>query len=80
MHLTTVILDGSTRAGRVEGDEVVILDAPDVGAVFAQGGSAELGRSISFTDAQLAPMVTAPDKIVCVGVNYLDHVAEMGRD
>jgi len=25
-------------------------------------------------------MVTAPDKIVCVGVNYLDHVAEMGRD
>ena len=25
-------------------------------------------------------MVTAPDKVVCVGVNYLDHIEEMGRD
>jgi acylpyruvate hydrolase len=80
MQLTTVIIDGSTSAGRVDGDEVVLLDAPDVGAVFAQDGAAETGRSIAYRDAQLAPMVIAPDKIVCVGVNYLDHIAEMGRD
>ncbi len=80
MQLTTVKIDGSTSAGRVEGDEIVLLDAPDVGAVFRRGEVAERGASLSFADAHLAPMVTAPDKIVCVGVNYLDHIAEMGRD
>lgn len=80
MQLTTVIIDGSTHAGRVEGQEVVLLDAADVGEVFARGDVAETGTTVAFSDASLAPMVIAPDKIVCVGVNYLDHIAEMGRD
>ena len=28
---------------------------------------------------QLAPVIPDPDKIVCVGMNYRDHVAEVGR-
>ena len=31
-------------------------------------------------DADFAPVVLDPGKIVCVGVNYADHVAEMGRE
>jgi 2-keto-4-pentenoate hydratase/2-oxohepta-3-ene-1,7-dioic acid hydratase in catechol pathway len=27
----------------------------------------------------LAPVITDPDKIICVGMNYRDHVAEVGR-
>jgi acylpyruvate hydrolase len=30
--------------------------------------------------ANLAPVVTAPGKIVCAGLNYRHHILEMGRD
>ena len=30
-------------------------------------------------DLDYAPLVPAPDKIICIGLNYRDHVAEMGR-
>ena len=28
---------------------------------------------------ELAPVIPAPDKIICIGMNYRDHVAEVGR-
>jgi 2-keto-4-pentenoate hydratase/2-oxohepta-3-ene-1,7-dioic acid hydratase in catechol pathway len=30
-------------------------------------------------DLQLAPVIPDPDKIICIGMNYRDHVAEVGR-
>jgi 2-keto-4-pentenoate hydratase/2-oxohepta-3-ene-1,7-dioic acid hydratase in catechol pathway len=30
-------------------------------------------------DLHFAPVITDPDKIICVGMNYRDHVAEVGR-
>ena len=79
-RLTTVRIGSSTRAGRVEGDDIVILDAADVGEVLRRGEVAETGDAIPRAAADLAPLVTSPGKIVCVGVNYLDHIEEMGRD
>ena len=80
-RLCTVRIGSSTRAGRVEGDDIVILDAADVGEVLRSDTEvAETGDAIPRETADLAPLITAPDKIVCVGVNYLDHIAEMGRD
>ena len=83
MQLVTVRIDGATRAGRVSGDEIVLLDAPDVRAVLeagpvTSGGSpvAETGDAVALEGADLAPVVPAPDKIVCVGLNYRDHAAE----
>ena len=83
MRLVTVRIDGSTRAGRVSGDEIVLLDAPDVRAVLDAGPVtegvvpvAEVGGSVALEGADLAPVVPAPDKIVCVGLNYRDHAAE----
>ena len=83
MRLVTVRIDGATRAGRVAGNEIVLLDAPDVRAVLAAGpvtaGSvpvADTGVSVALEGADLAPAVPAPDKIVCVGTNYRDHAAE----
>jgi acylpyruvate hydrolase len=84
MRLTTVRAAGRTRAGRVEGDEIVLLDLPDIRAVFEAGLPSDVaaadGERISFAAADLAPMVTQPEKIVCVGVNYADHISEMGRE
>lgn len=34
---------------------------------------------ISIADVTLDPVITDPDKIICVGLNYHDHVAETGR-
>ena len=83
MQLVTVRIDGTTRAGRVSGDEIVLLDAPDVRAVLEAGtvtaGAvpvAETGGSLERAGADLAPVIPAPDKIVCVGLNYRDHAAE----
>ena len=83
MRLVTVRIDGATRAGRVAGDEIVLLDAPDVRGVLAAGpvnsGSLpvrDAGGTVPLEGADLAPVVPAPDKIVCVGLNYRDHAAE----
>lgn len=35
---------------------------------------------ISKENVEYGPVVTAPSKIICVGVNYMDHVKEMGHD
>ena len=79
-QLTTVRIGPTTRAGRIEGDDIVILDAADVGEVLQRGDVAETGDAIPRATAELAPLVTSPGKIVCVGVNYLDHIEEMGRE
>lgn len=82
MHLVTLRTDQGTVAGRVEDGVAVHLDAPDVGTLLATGGPtavAPTGESTRLDDAEIAPVIPNPDKIVCVGVNYADHIAEMGR-
>lgn len=34
---------------------------------------------ISLSDVALSPVIPDPDKIICVGMNYHDHVTEIGR-
>ncbi len=81
MKLTTIRTADGTRAARVEGDSLVLLDAADVGQVLRTGINADAdGPTVAGGDADYAPLVTHPDKIVCVGANYLDHIAERGHD
>lgn len=78
-RLCTVRIGASTHAGRVEDNDIVILAAADVGEVLRTGDHTETGDAIPRAGADLAPPVLAPDKVICVGQNYLDHIAEMGR-
>jgi len=86
MRLATVRIDhpdgsGGTRAGIVSDGEIALLDAADVGEVLARGLDRlppRTGQRVAFGEADLAPVVTRPDKIVCVGINYADHIAETG--
>jgi acylpyruvate hydrolase len=85
MRLVTFRTDGGTRAGRLEDDEVVELDDPDVGALLATGPGWEEragagGRRHLMEGLSLAPPVTSPPAIVCVGQNYAEHAAEVGAD
>ena len=83
--LTFRTADGS-RAGRVDGDEVTELDFADTGALLDSGPDwrqrAEQadGRRHDLAGLDLAPVVVAPRKIICLGLNYAAHVAEFGRE
>lgn len=84
MRLTTLRRDGETRAGRVEGGEVVLLPFRDVGELLASGGdwreraAGPTGPSVPLAEADFAPLTPRPEKIICVGVNYASHIAEVG--
>jgi acylpyruvate hydrolase len=85
MRLVTFRTDDGTRAGRIEGDAVIELAEPDVGALLASGPGWEQragagGRSHALEGLALAPPVTNPPAIVCVGLNYARHAAEAGAD
>jgi 2-keto-4-pentenoate hydratase/2-oxohepta-3-ene-1,7-dioic acid hydratase in catechol pathway len=77
---------GAERYGLVSGDGIVELNLPDhptLREVIAAGDLSRLaeragGRSASLAlaDVELRPPVPAPEKIICIGVNYPDRNAE----
>ena len=55
---------------------------PDLKAVLAAGAVAELngaGDTVPLSEVTLLPPVPNPDKILCIGLNYLPHILESGR-
>ena len=88
----TSFRDAAGRAsyGLVRDDGLVDLGkrlagAPTLKALLAAGRLAEAAGFASaapdcrLADVTLLPVVPDPDKIICVGLNYRDHVAETGR-
>ena len=85
MRLVTVRTPAGTRAARLEEDELVLLDAGDVGSLlgetdWARRATAEGGSRTTLDGADLGPVVPRPPKIVCLGMNYKSHIEEMGRE
>lgn len=89
MRLATIRVEGGTRAVVVDGDSHIDLGVADVGAFLAQPDWAERAAAAvgdasgvrrPAADADFAPLVVAPTKVVCVGLNYRTHIQEMGRD
>jgi acylpyruvate hydrolase len=82
MKLATIRIDGGTRAARIDGDTATVLAAPDVGALLATAGwagtaAAATGATLAVADLDYAPLVPSPDKVMCIGLNYRSHIAEM---
>ena len=84
MRLATVRVPGATVAVRVEDDHVVELGEPDVGALLRHPDwrtrAAADGPARSAAELDFAPVVPKPEKVICVGLNYRQHILEMGRD
>ncbi len=82
MRLATIRTgDDTTRAARLDGDRLIPLDAPDaVQALVVGATDRDAGPAVAFADADLAPVVPRPPKIICLGLNYESHIAEMGRE
>jgi len=84
VRLTTVHTASGTHAARLDSDLLTALDAPDVGSLLINPDWRAIAEATPVTgdfgslhDALLAPLVPKPPKIVCVGINYADHMAEM---
>jgi len=85
MRLGTIRRPNGTTAVRVDGDVAVEVGAGDLGALLADPAwyaraSDATGPSLPVDQVSFAPLVPVPRKIVCVGLNYADHIAEMGNE
>jgi acylpyruvate hydrolase len=84
VRLATLRTADGTRAARLDGDTYVLLDAADVGDLLAREDwrdvAAQGGDVVQVADAELAPVTPRPGKILCVGLNYRNHILEMGRE
>lgn len=77
--------DGTASFGRLNGETIVELasDAvPSLKAALTDGSLAMLADGASFAVADVVPLPVIPDpaKILCVGLNYAEHVKETGRE
>lgn len=66
--------DGATETGHATLDDLLSSDDWREQAAAADGTRHELS-GLSY-----APLVTRPEKIICVGLNYRNHILEMGRE
>jgi acylpyruvate hydrolase len=83
MKLATVrTADGGTRAVRVEDDRLVDLGTEDLGGLLADPAwrTRAVAAGPVVAASSFAPVVPRPGKIVCVGLNYRNHILEMGRN
>ena len=85
MSYATYEFQHQHHVGEVDGDTLIPL-----------GGLTEIGSATPLTvltnaerlpdqrvpvaEVHLLPVVPNPSKVLCVGLNYADHIAETGRD
>ncbi len=66
------------RVGRIDGEEIAVLDAPDMRAYFERGGADETGERARLADTRLrAPIV--PKKFFHTAGNFREHETESKR-
>jgi acylpyruvate hydrolase len=85
MKLATLRTAIGTKAVRVDGEDYVDLGYRDVGTLLAaedwKSAAAADGPQVPVADiTSFAPVVPRPGKVLCVGLNYRNHILEMGRD
>ena len=90
MKLVTFTHDGRTCIGAVEADEVVAFGAnlPADMLAFLEAGEAALNAArqacaagasrLALADVTLQAPIRRPPKVLAVGLNYRDHVEEVG--
>jgi 2-keto-4-pentenoate hydratase/2-oxohepta-3-ene-1,7-dioic acid hydratase in catechol pathway len=81
--------DGTPSYGTTDG--TMVQDAgeeldgtyPDLRAVLSADAVADLagvGTAIPLAEVTLLPPIPNPEKILCIGLNYLPHILETGRE
>ena len=92
MRVCSYLMPNGTRSYGVADGETLI-DAgealrgryADLRAVITAGALAELGKKadgerLAVSDVTLLSPIPNPDKILCIGLNYMTHIKETGRE
>jgi len=84
MRLSTIRTGNGTRAVRIDDDAAVETGHRCVGELLKEpdwrgGAESAAGPAHAVDSLDFATLVTWPEKTICVGLNYLDHIAETGR-
>jgi 2-keto-4-pentenoate hydratase/2-oxohepta-3-ene-1,7-dioic acid hydratase in catechol pathway len=91
MKLASFIANGLPAYGAVVGDGIVTLsdrlDYPTLRDALAAGALDEMRAAVNgpkpdrpLAGLQFFPAIPNPEKIICVGINYRSHAAEVGRE
>lgn len=72
MRVVRLLIDGDCRYGLADADTVTLISDEPFAAFEPEG-------NLPLSKAQLLAPIT-PTKVVCVGLNYKNHIAEMGHD
>lgn len=88
MKLATLHHEGKTVVCSETERGFVVVGDGDVASLVGQPGwydsaqraTREEKQVLDSSEATFAPLVTSPRKIICCGLNYSDHIAEMGRE
>jgi 2-keto-4-pentenoate hydratase/2-oxohepta-3-ene-1,7-dioic acid hydratase in catechol pathway len=66
------------RIGRVDGDEIAVLDVPTMREYFERGGAGETGARVPLAGARLRPPIV-PKKFFHTAGNFREHEEESKR-
>jgi 2-keto-4-pentenoate hydratase/2-oxohepta-3-ene-1,7-dioic acid hydratase in catechol pathway len=91
MKLLSFAAGGKDCFGAVSGDGVVTLNdrigQPNLRAALAAGAMAAMRKAATdakpdrkLADIEFLPVIPRPEKILCAGINYRSHAAEVGRE
>jgi 2-keto-4-pentenoate hydratase/2-oxohepta-3-ene-1,7-dioic acid hydratase in catechol pathway len=90
MKLASCMVLGRKCYGLIGNDGLHIPDSsfltqyPDLKSMLAAGALAEfqscLGDAVPLEQLTFEPPIVQPEKILAVGMNYLEHIKEMGRE
>ena len=84
MRFATIRTADGTTAARLEDQTLIPLTATSVSELLQTGLDSASDRvsaqPVPIPEADFAPVVPNPGKIICVGLNYRTHITETGRD
>jgi len=78
MRLVTFSVDGKAEAGLLASNQVTGF-GKDMLAVIASGGLVPTGSAHDLKDVRILAPIPRPPKLICIGLNYLDHAKETGQ-
>ncbi|MDG2156056.1 MAG: fumarylacetoacetate hydrolase family protein [Gammaproteobacteria bacterium] len=90
MKLASCTMQGRATYGVIVNNDLQIPSDeflkhhPDLKSVLAAGAAQDLlaavGERVALEKLSFEPPVTHPEKILAVGMNYMEHIQEMGRE
>lgn len=80
MKWANLVVNGTARAGLVQGDAICLSEASDVRYLLSDLGAAaaqaQAGPRVPLAEAQLRQPILRPGKILGIGLNYAAHAKE----